>query len=152
MIFTWPLYDRFKFSFLVTDMYNEKYITFLNVWLEEYLNLTGKYSYCILFISYPINHWSKSIFFVAYISWNYRSAHRRIFSKAEQQFYGAFVEIQLVENETCNLSPNSVIGDTCSKYDPFLTRVIRVSHFANSYRRQNENQFTFNNPTCNRRC
>ena len=88
----------------------------------------------------------------SHISLNYRYGQRRIFFKKEEpeQFFGAFAQIQLIENETCNLSPNSV-ANTCSKYDPFLAR-LDVSYYANNYRRQNENIFSFSNPTCNRRC
>ena len=96
--------------------------------------------------SYLLNHKSKVLFC------NYRYGQRRIFLKEEEPepSYGAFAQIKLVENETCNLSPNSV-NDTCSKYDPFLARHF-VGYYANNYRRQNENLFSFNTPICNRRC
>ena len=86
------------------------------------------------------------------ISSNYRYSQRRIFFKKDEPepSYGAFAQIQLVENETCNLSTNSV-NDTCSKYDQFLAR-FDIRYYANKYRRQNENLFSFNRPTCNRRC
>ena len=76
------------------------------------------------------------------------------------QLYGLFADITLVENEQCNLTP-----DTCSKFDPFLSLPSRPGtrplnrikrsydgYYANSYRRQGETGFSFNNPTCNRRC
>ena len=87
-----------------------------------------------------------------HISLNYRYGQRRIFFKKEEpeQFFGAFAQIQLVDNKTCDLSPNS-IDDICSKYDPFLARP-DTNYYANNYRRQNENLFSFNSPTCNRRC
>ena len=83
------------------------------------------------------------------------------------QLYGLFADITLIENEQCNLTP-----DTCSKFDPFLSlpsrrpgtrpqditdRIIPDTYFdeyddANTYRRQGEFGFSFRNPTCNRRC
>ena len=79
--------------------------------------------------------------------------------KRPEPLYGLFAEITLVENEQCNLIP-----DTCSKFDPFLTlpyhyysnRIRRsndfVGYYANSYRRQGETGFTFFNPQCRRSC
>ena len=129
-------------------MPREEYIIVLNVYLGEYPNLTGTYSLFIdlLFKSFIYsNH-------ILGISSNYRYSQRRIFFKKDEPepSYGAFAQIQLVENETCNLSPNSV-NDTCSKYDSFLAR-FDMRYYANKYRRQNENLFSFNRPTCNRRC
>ena len=97
------------------------------------------------------------------------------------QLYGLFADITLVENEQCNLTP-----DTCSKFDPFLSlpsrrpgtrpqdirdRIKRSYedfddyesamyleslqdklNDANPFRRQGEFGFSFGNPTCNRRC
>ena len=41
-----------------------------------------------------------------------------------EQLYGAFVEIDLVENETCNLSLSNSVGDTCSiKYERATHRI-----------------------------
>ena len=62
-----------------------------------------------------------------------------------------FAKIHLIENEICNLAPNSV-DDRCSKYDPFLPKDYEGTYYVNSYRRQLENLFAFNNPICNRRC
>ena len=109
------------------------------------------------------------------ISWNYSKLKSKIYwwarkfkkpysdeplfgSFGQEQLYGLFAEITLVENEQCNLTP-----DTCSKFDAFLnslptnrsrTDIQRsyADYYANSYKRQGENIFSFNNPTCNRRC
>ena len=73
--------------------------------------------------------------------------------------FGLFAEITLVDNEQCNLTP-----DTCSKFDPFLSLPYRSSrrnriskrsyegYYDNGYRRQGENSFAFSDPTCNRQC
>ena len=69
--------------------------------------------------------------------------------------YGAFAKIILVENEPCNFSL-----DTCSKFDPFLRRRLPFrpkiymdkENYDFGYKRQGENNFLFNNPTCIRRC
>ena len=74
----------------------------------------------------------------------------------DRQLYGLFADITLVENEQCNLIP-----DTCSKFDPFLSLPYRsqnriqrsyAGYYANSYRRQGETEFSFTDPNCNRRC
>ena len=73
--------------------------------------------------------------------------------------FGLFAEITLVENEQCNLKP-----DTCSKFDLFLSLPYRSSrrnhikrsyggyYHNNGYRPQNENSFTFSYPRCNKQC
>ena len=76
----------------------------------------------------------------------------------QQMLFGLFAEITLVENEQCNLTP-----DTCSKFDPFLSLAYRSSrrnhversykdYYDNVFRRQGENSFAFSDPTCNRQC
>ena len=92
---------------------------------------------------------------------NYSFFIRKLFKKFQKengngQLYGVFADITLVENKTCNL-----MEDTCSKFDPFLSLPSRPlnhnqgsydGYYANSYQRQGETSFSFNNPTCNRRC
>ena len=81
-----------------------------------------------------------------------------LFPFAAEQLYGLFTEITLVENEECDLA-----NDACSKFDAFLNislptnssrRYIQTMHqeYSNSYKRQGENIFSFNRPTCNRIC
>ena len=77
----------------------------------------------------------------------------------QRLLFGLFSEITLVENEQCNLTP-----DTCSKFDLFLSLPYRSSrrnhikrsyegyYHNNGYRPQNENSFTFSYPRCNRQC
>ena len=83
---------------------------------------------------------------------------RKLFKKFQkeqpeaEQLYGLFADITLVDNEQCNLIP-----DTCSKFDPFLSLPYRSQNriqrsYANSYRRQGETEFSFTDPNCNRSC
>ena len=87
---------------------------------------------------------------------SYRYAESRIFfnETKPEQMYGVFAKIVLVEKEPCNLSL-----DTCSKFDPFLRRLplgpkiyMDKENYDFGYKRQGENNFLFNNPTCIRRC
>ena len=98
------------------------------------------------------------------IFWNCSFVKNKILEKfpdlekpGTQQLYGLFAEITLVENEQCNLT-----ADTCSKFDSFLSLPYRSSrnrikrsyagYYANGYKRQGENSFSFSDPSCNRRC